>query len=136
MEVKQNESTINRPWGERPLDAPLVPVDLHAFTQQLMQEEAWQRNERNSITVFKSDDFTVVLIALHKDTETRPATVDGTGCMSLQVLEGSIKFKTEVETLEFNRGQMVMLHEHIPFSITAAEESVCLLTMARENKNK
>lgn len=135
MEVKHNESTINRPWGERPLDAPIIPVDLHAYTQQLMQEEAWQKNERNSITVFKSDEFTIVLMALHAGTETKPATVDGTGVMSLQVLDGSIRFVAANENLEINRGQMVMLQKHIPFTITANQETVCLLTMARENNN-
>lgn len=135
MEIKHNDSTINRPWGERPIDAPLVPIDLHAFTQQLMQEEAWQRNERNSITVFKTEQLTVVLMALHAGTETTPATVDGTGVMNLQVLDGNIHFSAANETLEINRGQMVMLHEHIPFTIKANQETICLLTMTRENNN-
>ena len=135
MEIKHNDSTINRPWGERPIDAPLVPIDLHAFTQQLMLEEAWQKNDRNSITVFKSDQLTIVLMALHAGTETTPATVDGTGLMNLQVLDGNISFSAANETLEINRGQMVMLHEHIPFVIKANQETVCLLTMTRENNN-
>lgn len=134
MEIKHNDATINRPWGERPVDAPIVPVDLHAYTQQLMEEEAWQKNDRNAITVFKTDELTIVLLALHKGTETKPATVEGTGVMSLQVLEGAVRFTGANETLDINRGQMVMLHEHLPFTITANEESVCLLTMTRENK--
>ncbi|MCD6063957.1 MAG: hypothetical protein K0R82_1868 [Flavipsychrobacter sp.] len=135
MEIKHNDSTINRPWGERPIDAPVVPVDLHAFTEQLMLEEAWQKNERNSITVFKTDQLTVVLMALHAGTETTPATVDGTGVMNLQVLDGSIRFSAGSDVLELTRGQMVMLHEHIPFTINANQESVCLLTMTRENNS-
>jgi quercetin dioxygenase-like cupin family protein len=131
MEVKYNEATRNRPWGERPIDAPVVPIDLHAYTQELMQEEAWQKYDRNAITVFKTDKLTVTLIALHKDTEMKPATVDGTGVMTLQVLDGVIKFHSEKERLELNRGQMIVLHEHIPYTAVAQEESVCLLTMAR-----
>lgn len=134
MEIKHNDATINRPWGERPVDAPVVPVDLHAYTQQLMEEEAWQKNDRNAITVFKTNELTIVLIALHKETETKPATVDGTGVMSLQVLDGSIKFTGANEKLELSRGQMVMLHEHLPFTLYANEESVCLLTMVSDNK--
>ena len=132
MAVKHNESTINRPYGERPIDAPIVPVDLHAYTQQLMEEEAWQKSDRNAITVFKTDQLTVVLVALHKDAEMKPATVDGTGVMNLQVLDGCLTFKTNLQTLEINRGQMINLHEHIPYSATALEETVCLLTMTRE----
>lgn len=133
MDVKYNESTYNRPWGERPVDAPVVPVDLHAYTQQLMEEKAWQENDRNAITVFKSDTITVVLIALHKGAEMKPATVDGTGTFTLQVLDGQVTFRTEQEALDLNRGQMVVLHEHIPYSTTANKESVCLLTMVRQN---
>ncbi|WP_276134389.1 hypothetical protein [Polluticoccus soli] len=135
MEVKHNDSTINRPWGERPIDAPMVPIDLHAYTQQLMLEESWQKNDRNAITVFKTDQLTIVLMALHAGTETTPATVEGTGVMTLQMLDGDIAFSAGSDTVELSRGQMVVLHEHIPFRIKAKQESVCLLTMTRENNN-
>lgn len=131
MEVKYNESTRNRPWGERPLDAPLVPIDLMAYAQEIMQEEAWQKNDRNAITVFKTDNTTVVLVALHKDTEMKPGTVDGTGVMCLQIMDGTIRFEAHNEKIELNRGQMVMLHEHIPYVATALQESICLLTMTK-----
>ena len=133
MDIKHNESTYNRPWGERPVDAPVVPVDLHAYTQQLMEERAWQENDRNAITVFKSEGITVVLIGLHKHAEMKPATVEGTGIFTLQVLDGQITFRTENESIDLSRGQMVVLHEHLPYSTTANEETFCLLTMVRQN---
>jgi hypothetical protein len=135
QKVKYNESTINRPWGERPIDAPMVPIDLHAYTQQLMQEEAWQKNDKNAITVFKSEGVTLVLIAMHKDAEVTPASVDGTGIMHLQVLDGSISFATQQEKLVIRRGQMIALHEHIDFSALAEEETICLLTMVKKNNH-
>lgn len=135
MEAKYNESTHNRPWGERPVDAPVVPIDLHAYTQQLMEEEAWQKNGRNAITVFKSEGMTLVIVALHKETEMKPGTVDGTGIMTLQVLDGHLNFRTEKEMLDLHRGQAVVLHEHIPYSATAMEETICLLTMVRTTAN-
>lgn len=131
MDVKYNEPTRNRPWGERPIDAPVVPVDLTAYAQQLMEEEAWQKNDRNAITLFKTDKITIVLVALHKDTEMKPGTVEGTGVMNLHILDGSVKFVTENEKIELNRGQMVVVHEHIPYSATALQESICLLTMTK-----
>lgn len=134
MEIKHNDATRNRPFGDRPIDAPFVPIDLHGYTQQLMLEEAWQKNDRNAITVFKSDTMTVVLVALHTDTEMKPGNFEGTGTLNLQILEGRLRFVTGHENLEINRGQMIVLHEHIPYSATALEETVCLLTMTRENK--
>ncbi|RYD57882.1 MAG: hypothetical protein EOP56_06300 [Sphingobacteriales bacterium] len=136
MEVKYNDSTHNRPWGERPVDAPIVPIDIHAYTQQLMEEEAWQKNDRNAITVFKSEGITVTIIALHKGAEMKPGNVEGTGIMTLQVVDGHVSFRTEQEMLDLHRGQIAALHEHIPYSATALEDSICLLTMVRTASQK
>jgi hypothetical protein len=134
MRVRYNESTPNRPWGERPLDAPVVPIDLHAYMQEIMEEGAWQKNDRNAITVFKSKDVTVTLVALHRDAEMKPPVYARTGIMTLQVLDGLVSFSTANEKMELYSGQMVILHEHIPYIVLALEESSCLLTMTREAK--
>ena len=131
MEIKHNEATPNRPWGARPVDAPFIPIDLHAYTQQLMLEEAWQKNDRNAITVLKTDSITVVLVALHKEAEMIPGSFEGTGTFTLQVLDGSINFSTGDENLVVSRGQMVALHEHMPYKAIALEETICLLSMVR-----
>lgn len=131
MSTRYNDSTINRPWGERPVDAPLVPIDIHGFTQQLMQEKAWQENDRNAITVFKTDKLTVVISALHKGAEMKPGNVEGTGVMTLHILDGSVQFNANNEDIKLSRGQMVALHEHIPYTAIALEETVCLITMAK-----
>lgn len=130
MEVRYNESTHNRPWGERPIDAPVVPIDIAAYIQQLNMEEAWQKNDRNSITVFKSDTFRVVLVGLHKDAEMEAHLSEGV--INIQVLEGKIKFSTERESIELGSRQMVVLHERILHSVTAVEESFFLLSIAAE----
>ena len=131
METKHNEATHNRPWGERPIDAPMIPIDLHAYAQEIMQEEAWQKNDRNAITVFKTDNITIVLVALHKDAEVKPGNLESAAIINLQVMEGRVTFSTTLEKLELNRGQMVVLHEHIPYSVLALEETVCLLTLTK-----
>jgi len=130
MEVKYNESTQNRPWGERPLDAPMVPIDLAAYIQQINMEEAWQKNDRNAITVFKSETFRIVLVGLHKDAKMESHLAEGV--ISVQVLEGKIKFSTERESVALGPRQMVVLHERILHSVTAEEESFFLLSIAIE----
>jgi quercetin dioxygenase-like cupin family protein len=131
MDAKFNDATHNRPWGERPIDANLVPIDLHAYAQEIMQEEAWQKNDRNAITVFKTDNITIVLVGLHKDAEIKPGNLESAAIINLQVLEGRVTFSTTLEKLELNRGQMVVLHEHIPYSVLAQEETICLLTLTK-----
>jgi|SRR5690606_23111 len=127
MEEKMNDSTPQRPEGERVVNAPLVGIDLPRFIEQIKKEPAWLNGPRNAITVFKSDCLRLVLIALHAGAEMPSHTAEGT--ISVQVLEGSIRFGTNEETMLLTKNQMVALHERIPHSVRALEESLFLLTL-------
>ena len=48
MPVKINDATINRPDGNRIIDAPAVSIDLQQFLTQLKDEKAWEKNDRNA----------------------------------------------------------------------------------------
>ena len=65
MENKRNEATLNRPEGDRVLDAPYVFVNIPEFIRQLKSEEAWQKNDRNGITVFKTGRVTTEIGRAH-----------------------------------------------------------------------
>lgn len=133
-DVKFNEATPQRPEGDRPLDAPLVEMDLSSFRRQIKEEQAWQNSDRNSITIFKKNSLRLVLIGLHQGAEMKSHTAPG--IISVQVLEGKIKFKTEQQTAELSEGQMLALHSGIPHSVLAMEESVFLLTLAISKPGK
>lgn len=124
---KFNEATPQRPEGDRPLDAPMVTIDLPSFMEQIKREPSWKDSDRNAITVFKTDGLRIVLIALHAGAEMIRHTADG--IISVQVLEGQITFRTEQESVELHKGQMLALHAGIPHSVLAREESVFLLTL-------
>ncbi|MEO6452445.1 MAG: hypothetical protein ABIN97_00120, partial [Ginsengibacter sp.] len=89
MEEKYNEATINRPEGDRPVDAPLVLIDIASFIKQIKNEKAWEENDRNSITVFKSDKLRIVIVALHKKAEM--TTEHPRNILSIQMIKGKIK---------------------------------------------
>jgi len=127
MQNKSNEATQQRPGGGRILNAPLVEMDLNKFTAQLKQETTWADSDRNSITVFKSDNMTIVLIGMHANAELK--THKAKGHISLQVLNGEIKFTAEQQTVSMEKGQMISLAENIPHSVLAIKESFFLLTM-------
>ena len=95
---------------------------------QIKKEPAWLNGPRNAITVFKSERLRIVLIALHNGAELPTHTADGT--ISVQVLEGSIRFETAEEAVQLANGQLVTLHDRIPHSVLATEESIILLTLA------
>ncbi|MGN6618603.1 MAG: hypothetical protein ACTHJ5_15635 [Ilyomonas sp.] len=128
MEEKFNESTINRPKGDRLLDASLVTIDLPAYIKQLKEEEAWQKNDRNAITVFKTEGLNIVIVALHQDAVMKPP-VASEGNTSVQVIEGNVLLNVEEQSTKINPQQIVAFREHQPFSITALKETVFVLTM-------
>ncbi len=69
MEEKHNNATKRRPEGARPLDAGIIPINIPKYIDQLKGEDAYQKNGKNAITVFKSDTVTITLIAMKIDAE-------------------------------------------------------------------
>ncbi len=128
MKEKSNEATPQRPQGDRVLNSSLVEMDLTKFIEQIKNEPNWKNNTHNTITIFKSDAMRVVLIALHKNALLKPHATNAT--ISVQVLEGSIKFITDEKTVVLHKSQMIALQPNITHSIEAHEESVFLLTLS------
>ncbi len=132
MSIKQNEATYNRPKGDRIIDAPLVIIDIPEHIQQLTEENAWKKNDKNGITVYKSSQMTVVMVALHQGAEAIENCVDGN--LFMQVLVGKVNInipETDVST-DIHQGQAIALHSGIENSITATEDAVILLTKTNQ----
>lgn len=128
MENKFNEATLQRPEGDRMLNAPLVEMDLNKSIAQIKRETTWADNDRDSVTIFKDDSMRIVLMGLHAGAELKTHTANG--IISVQVLEGKINFTADQRTVSLEKGQMIALQERIPHSVLAVEESFFLLTLA------
>lgn len=131
MENKSNQSTPQRPEGDRTLLANLVEVDLNKFIIQIRSEKAWTDGSHNAITVFKSDVIRIVLMGLHEKAELKAHTANGP--ISVQVLEGNIEFMTEGKTYPLEKNQLIHLAAKIPHSVKAVKESFFLLTVILNN---
>ena len=122
------DATHNRPAGDRVIDSPVLLIDIPDLIKQLKDENAWKGNDRNAITVFKTDKMRIVLVALHKNATMktdRPENI-----FSLQVLKGKVEVITNFTSTEVEKEMIVALHEQIQYSITALKKSVFLLTIA------
>jgi quercetin dioxygenase-like cupin family protein len=128
VKKKFNDATPQRPEGNRLLDAYLVEMNLPQLIEQIKEETTWEKSSHNSVTIFKSDTMRIVLIGLHENAEIKPHTANGV--ISVQVLEGKIKFVTEQQTSVVEKGQMLALHKNITHSVLALAESFFLLTLA------
>ena len=128
MTEKRNDATPARPAGDRVIDAPSLIIDLPAFIAQIRQEDTWKKNDRNSITVFKTDDMCIVLGGLHMNAEMRPHKTEG--ITSIQVLEGMLEINTDELTGILQSGQLVAIHKGRNYRVVAMEESIYLLTIS------
>ncbi len=128
MEIKVNDATLNRPQGERVLNAPFVFIDIDEYVKQLINEDAWEKNDRNSITVHKNDTLTTVVVCLHEHAVINNNSIDG--FLTVQVFDGKVKLQVETEEMEMGKGQCVVLQKFINHSIEALQDTVLLLTTA------
>jgi len=127
MEIKRNEATINRPDGDRVIDAPYVFIDLPAFIDQIKREKAWEKNDRNGITVFKSTELTLVITALQA-----AATLDHNNVqahMTIQVIEGDMRIATTDGDVNMKNGNVMAFHPGVPHTIHAITDVILLITI-------
>ena len=80
-------SSRPHPASERPLHGPLQRFDLGAEVGRLMEEGAWQRGQRNSITLRKGEGMNVVLLVMKAGDRLEEHTAPGP--LSLSVREGA-----------------------------------------------
>ncbi len=127
MEEKYNESTHNRPEGDRLINAPFVVSDLQAHIKQITEEDAYFTSDRNALTLFKAHGVSVVLAALRNGAEM--STPEPTGKVGIiQVLSGSLDVEIESDTSTVGAQQLISFHSHLGYHIAATEDTIFLLT--------
>lgn len=134
MEMKRNDATLNRPGGDRVIDAPYVFMDLDQFIKQIKSEETWDKNDRNGITIFKTENLTTVLTCLHKDAVIKDNSVEG--LFQVQVLSGRLRVTTNDGDIDMEEGEMIVFHPGVRHTIEALKKSSVLLQTINENGKK
>lgn len=133
MEIKRNEATNNRPEGNRAIDGTYIFVDIPSFVNQLIQEKAWEKNDRNGITVFKSTNITMVITALQAGAAIRNNSVNG--FITLQILEGNTRITTNDGDIDAVKNQLITFHPQVHHSVEALSDSIILLTYFNKEDN-
>ena len=130
MEIKRNDATLLRPDGDRVIDAPYVFMNFDEFRKQVKDEEAWEKSDRNGITIFKTGNLTTVLTCLHREASIKENSVDG--LFQVQVLEGRIRVTTDDGDADMREGEMIVFHPNVRHSIEALKKSTLLLQTINE----
>jgi quercetin dioxygenase-like cupin family protein len=130
--VEEKRMTPQRPHPitERPLDAPLLTFDIPTLMTQIKSEGTWKKGSRNGMTLLKRQGLRVVLVAMRAGTTIPSHRADGP--LSLQVVEGTLRFSVASQEVTLGEGQVLTLQAGIPHSVEAIEESGFLLTLATE----
>ena len=109
------------------LAAPLLTLDLNREIEQLRSEGRWQSGH-TAKTLAKYPDLRVVLIVMK--TGGRLEKHRAEGLISVQALDGRIRFNTAEGSAELAAGQMLTLERGILHDVEGIADSAFLLTIA------
>ena len=115
------------PGSERPLHGPLQRFDLGTVVGRLKEEGAWQRGQRNSITLRKGGGMNVVLLVMRAGDGLEEHAAPGP--LSLDVREGRVRFVAGEEVVEAEYGALLTCDAGVRHSVVALSDAVCLLTI-------
>ncbi len=79
-------------------------------------------------TLFKKQDFRVVLISMETAARLKEHHVDGTS--SVQVLKGHIRYSAHGQAYELQTGSLITVGASIKHEVESLDESVFLLTIS------
>ncbi|HET6231777.1 MAG TPA: cupin domain-containing protein [Longimicrobiaceae bacterium] len=116
-------SSINRP-----LAGPVLTFDLGRQIAEIRGEEAFQRSGRGGRTLAKSGRFRLTLTALTAGTEIGTHQADSP--MTLQVVEGGLRFRAGDRDHELRAGEVLFFGPGDAHDIRATEDSALLITIS------
>lgn len=116
-------SSINRS-----LAGPLLTFELDKQLGELRAEEAYRRSGRAGRTLAKSGRMRITMVAMTKDNVIGTHQADSP--MTLQVLEGHIRFRADGASHELRKGELLFFGPGDAHDIRADEESALLITIS------
>lgn len=126
----QAADTPNNRLDLRPaerLGAPTIHVELNHELELLRASDSYRGADHAATTILKRPGIRVVLVALQAGGQMHEHHADAP--ITVQVLEGRIRFNVDGQTLELLPGHLVSVAESLPHSVLGVEESAFLLTI-------
>ena len=120
------------PRPGRVLSDAAITFAIAEEIELLKQEPEWISGQRNSVTVVKTSNLSIVLTAIKKGATLCGHQIDGP--ITLQVVSGVIEFGVAGEPRELQAGTVIALDKTVNHDIQALEDSELLLTIAKEVK--
>jgi quercetin dioxygenase-like cupin family protein len=110
-------------------DAGTLHVFAHTeYAQTLREEPEYEANGRNGTTLVKTPALRVVLEVLRRGAELGEHRAPGP--ITVQVLQGEIRFHTGEDTFRVREGELLALPAERPHAVEAMRDSALLITIA------
>ena len=116
------------PSISRPLAGPNLTFDIAEQIAELRAEESYDRSGRAGRTLAKSGRLRITLVAMQRDNVISTHRADSP--ITLQVLEGGIRFRANGGDHQMKAGQLLFFGPGDANDIRAMEETVLLLTIS------
>lgn len=114
-------------------EARLFPASIHVFqvpqtARELREEALYTVAGHSGTTLVKSAELRVVLQTLDVGAELKEHVAPGP--ITVQVIEGEIRFEAEGEIFYLKAGDLLALPAGVPHRVEGVKESAFLLTIA------
>ena len=129
MEDGSNKTNVNGRLGNQS-NAPLSMFDLKDTLDEIKAQDTWKTGERSAKTLIKDHRQRITVVALHNGTKV--PSHQANGAISVQMIEGKMKFTTPLRTVILEKGQVLTLQSKIQHSMEAIKEASFLLTLSLE----
>jgi len=115
------------PREKRTVAAPLLSLAIEEELERLKKEPEWASGDRNSVTLVKTPNLSIVLVALRKGAAMCGHEVEGP--ITLFVVSGAVRFGIGKEEQIVKSNGLLSLDKKIPHDVEALEDSAFLLTI-------
>lgn len=122
------------PSIQRPLSGDILVFDIAEERERAADPELMERSGRNARTLLKSGPLRVTLVVLSPGGEL--AEHEAAGPITVQVVEGRIRFRTSDEEHDLGPGQLLSAGPGIRHHVSSEDGASFLLTVSQPKRGQ
>jgi quercetin dioxygenase-like cupin family protein len=121
------ETAISDTIVQTPSDSIISELGLAYLIKTIKKSKPLTNGELNSLILLNKPEKKVILTSMYEGTEIE--SFQANDSITLQIIEGHIRFRVRNNTVIIREGQLMKLDEHIKYNFIAREDTVFLLTI-------
>jgi len=131
MEKESLNTTVPLHIDKSSLNTSLFTFDIPTLVEKMKHQDSQSKEELHSMILLKNSVKQIVLIILQEGSTLK--SFQSNDSLTIQIVEGKLKFYTRKKTVTLKKGQMLTLNENTKYRLMTKEETVFLLTIVNGN---